>query len=142
LRYRLFEIDVIINRTLVYGTLTASLARVYFGSVVLLQQVFRSFMGETSTLAVVLSTLLIAGLFTPLRRLLQAVIDRQFFRQKYNAALALESFRATTRSEMELDALKGSLVDIVYQTLQPETVSFWLRADKKRSSAQPGSAER
>jgi hypothetical protein len=131
LRYRLWDIDVVIRKTLVYTVLTALLALVYFGIVVLLQAVFGRLAGvEQSTLAVVISTLAIAALFTPLRRRIQDGIDRRFFRKKYNAQQVLARFAQTARDETDLDALKAELVRVVDETLQLEHVSVWLRATK------------
>jgi len=133
LRYRLFEIDVIINRTLVYGTLTATLALAYLGSVVLLQQVFRFLTGQgTNEVAIVASTLLIAALFQPLRRRIQASIDRRFFRRKYDAGRILAAFSANLRDEVEMDRLTNDLVGVVDETLQPAHVSLWLRKPERR----------
>src|SRR5215216_3827368 len=105
LRYRLYEIDTLINRTLVYGSLTATLVALYFGGIVLLQGFFVALTGEQSTLAVVASTLLIAALFNPLRRRIQSFIDRRFYRRKYDARKTLEAFSAKLRNETDLDAL-------------------------------------
>jgi hypothetical protein len=127
MRYRLYEIDLLINRTLVYGVLTALLGLVYFGGVTLLQGVFRSLTGQGSTLAVVASTLVIAALFNPLRRRIQAFIDRRFYRRKYDAAKTLEAFSARLRSETDLDVLTADLLALVRGTLQPAHASLWLR---------------
>ena len=127
LRYRLYEIDVIIRKTLVYAILTVVLALLYSGVVVLLQGLFESLTGEVSPLAVVLSTLLIAALFNPFRRRIQALIDRRFFRQKYDAQQVLVHFAARARDEIELDELSSELVRVVEETVQPAQVTLWLR---------------
>jgi hypothetical protein len=131
-RYRLYDIDVIINRALVYGSLTAMLALVYVGGVVGLQYAFRTLTGGESQLAVVASTLAIAGLFVPLRRLVQAFIDRRFYRRKYDAAKTLEAFGARLRDETNLESLSNDLVSVVRHTVQPEHVSFWLAPDRDK----------
>jgi len=128
LRYRLYDIDLIIRRTLQYGLLTVLLGLVYFGMVVVLEQAFRAVTGQESPLAVVLSTLAIVVLFNPLRRRLQSVIDRRFFRQKYNAARALEEFSAAARREVEPGRLTSQMVSVVEQTVSPEEVWVWLKA--------------
>ena len=134
LRYRLYEIDILINRTLVYGTLTATLVALYFGGIVLLQGLFVALTGEQSTLAVVASTLLIAALFTPFRRRIQSFIDRRFYRRKYDATKTLEAFSTKLRDETDLDALRGDLVGVVRETMQPAHVSLWLRPDTTSKS--------
>ena len=131
LRYRLYTVDFLINRTLVYGSLTVMLAAVYFGGVVATQAIFRVFTGqeEQPQLAVVVSTLVIAALFNPLRRRIQGFIDRRFYRSKYDAAKTLEAFSAKLRDETDLDALSEDLVQVVRETMQPTHVSLWLRPD-------------
>jgi hypothetical protein len=126
-RSHLFDIDVLINRTLVYGSLTALLIGLYFGGIVVLQRLFVATTGEKSTLAVVASTLAIAALFNPLRRRVQSFIDRGFYRNKYDARQTLEAFSAQLRNETDLDALGDDLVGVVRETMQPEHVTLWLR---------------
>jgi hypothetical protein len=129
LKYRLYDIDVIVNRTLVYGALTVMLAGVYFGGVVGLQGVFRALTGQESNLAIVASTLAIAALFTPLRRRIQSFIDRRFYRRKYDAAKTLAAFSTRLREETDLDSLTDEVVGVVRETMQPAHVSLWLRPD-------------
>jgi hypothetical protein len=137
LRYRLYDIDLIINRTLVYGSLTVTLVALYFGGIVVLQRAFVLLTGQQSTLAVVASTLLIAALFTPLRRRIQGFIDRRFYRRKYDARKTLEAFSSKLRDETDLDALSEDLTSVVTETMQPAHVSLWLRPDpaQRRVSA-------
>jgi hypothetical protein len=127
-RYRLYEIDTLINRALVYGSLTVMLGLVYFGGVTATQAIFRTFTGqeEQPQLAIVVSTLVIAALFNPLRHRIQSFIDRRFYRSKYDAAKTLESFSAKLRDETNLDALSEDLVGVVRETMQPAHVSLWL----------------
>jgi hypothetical protein len=127
LRYRLYEIDIIINRTLVYGSLTAMLVLVYVGCVIGLQYILRGLTGEESQLAIVASTLVVASLFNPFRRRVQAFIDRRFYRRKYDARKTLEAFSAKLRDETDIDALNSELLSTVRQTMQPEYVSLWVR---------------
>jgi hypothetical protein len=129
LRYRLYDIDLIINRTLVYGSLSATLLALYFGGIVALQGVFVLLTGQRSTLAVVASTLLIAALFNPLRLRIQSFIDRRFYRRKYDAGRTLGAFAARLREETDLEALNSELVEVVRETMQPAHVSVWLRPD-------------
>ena len=116
-RYRLYDIDILINRTLVYGTLTATLVALYLVGIVVLQRLFVFLTGQQSTLAVVASTLLIAALFNPLRRSLQSFIDRRFYRRKYDARKTLERFSAQLRDETDLDTLSDDLVGVVRETM-------------------------
>jgi hypothetical protein len=127
LKYRLYEIDTIINRTLVYGVLTVSLALIYLGSVVSMQYAFRAVTGGESQLAVVASTLAIAALFGPLRRRVQGVIDRRFYRRKYDAERTLAGFSSKLRDETDLDRLGEELVGVVRETMQPAHTFLWLR---------------
>jgi hypothetical protein len=140
LKYRLYDIDVIINRTLVYGSLTALLALVYFGGVATTQAVFRALTGqeEQPQLAIVVSTLLIAALFSPLRHRIQSFIDRRFYRKKYDARKTLETFSAKLRDETDLEALNAELVGVVRETMQPAHLSLWLRPEtpSKRQQAE------
>ena len=138
LKYRLYDIDVVINRTLVYGALTATLVALYFGGVAATQAIFRALTGQQQQpqIAVVISTLVIAALFHPLRRRIQAFIDRRFYRSKYDAAKTLEDFSAKLRDETDLDALSDDLVGVVRETMQPAHVSLWLRPDTPPKGAQ------
>ena len=127
LRYRLYDIDVLINRTLVYGLLTATLALIYFGLVIGMQFLLRGLISEMNELAIVASTLAIAALFQPLRKRIQQLIDRRFYRRKYDAAKTLEAFSATLRSEVDLNQLCEQLVEVIEETMQPTHISLWLR---------------
>jgi hypothetical protein len=129
LRSRLFDIDLLINRTLVYGSLTTVLVALYFGGIVLLQRLFVALTSEQSTLAVVASTLLIAALFNPLRRRIQSFIDRRLYRSKYDARKTLEAFSTKLKNETDLKALSNDLVGVVRETMQPAHVSLWLRPE-------------
>jgi hypothetical protein len=143
LRHHLYDIDILINRTLVYGVLTAMLVAVYFGGVAATHAIFRALTGqqEQPQLAIVASTLVIAALFTPLRHRIQRFIDRRFYRRKYDARKTLEAFSAKIRNETDLDALSDDLVGVVRETIQPAHVSMWLRPDMppkgKQSDEQP-----
>jgi hypothetical protein len=137
LRHHLYDIDILINRTLVYGTLTATLVALYFGGIVLLQGIgsmvlqgpFHALTGQETQLTTVAATLAIAALFNPLRRRIQAFIDRRFYRRKYDAAKTLEAFSAKLKDETDLEALNAELVGVVRETVQPAHLSLWLRPD-------------
>jgi hypothetical protein len=129
LRYRLYDIDLLINRALVYGPLTVTLILTYLGSVVALQYGLRAISGQESQLAVVASTLVIAALFGPLRRRVQAFVDQFFYRKKYDAAKTLAAFNSRLREETDIDALTGDVVSVMRETMQPAHVSMWLRSE-------------
>jgi hypothetical protein len=131
LRYRLFDIDVIIRRTVTYAIVVALLGVVYFGSVILLQRLFAGMVGGNSEIVTVLSTLAIAALFVPLRKRIQDAIDKRFNRQRYNAQQVLQKFAVTVRDETDLDKLSAELVSVVQETMQPKRVSVWLKQEKR-----------
>jgi hypothetical protein len=127
LRYRLWDVDVLINRALVYGALTTSLALVYFGLIFALQSLFQGMFHQNNAIAIVISTLAIAAIFQPLRHRIQVIIDRRFYRRKYDAAKVVAAFSATLRQEVDLDQLRVHLLEVVQETMQPTHVSLWLR---------------
>jgi hypothetical protein len=132
LKYRLYDIDVVVNLTLVYGSLTAMLVALYFGGVATTQTILRTLTGQTEQpqLAIVVSTLVIAALFNPLRRRIQSFIDRRFYRKKYDARKTLEAFSARLRDETDLESLSNDLAGVIRETMQPAHVSLWLRPDR------------
>jgi hypothetical protein len=127
MRYRLYDIDVVINRTLVYGSLTLSLAAVYFGGVVGLQSLFRAVTGQTSDVVVAIVTLAVAAVFNPWRRRLQSFIDRRFYRRKYDASRTLATFSTRLRDDVDLDHLSRDLAGLIHETMEPSLVLLWLR---------------
>jgi hypothetical protein len=133
LRYRLWDIDILINRTLVYGTLTAILALVYFGLIFALQYLLRGIINQQNDVAIVVSTLAIAALFQPLRHRIQSIIDRRFYRRKYDATRIMEAFSSTLRSEVDMDQLREHLLNVVQETMQPAHISLWLRKTDRDS---------
>jgi hypothetical protein len=134
LRYRLWDIDIIIRRTVQYAVVTAVLLLIYFGSVTLLQSALTGLTGSQSPLVIVISTLLIAALFNPLRHRVQSFIDRRFYRRKYNAAQTLARFAKSASNEVELNVLTAELIRITTETLQPEIISIWLKQDFQTTS--------
>jgi len=138
LKYHLYDIDVIINRTIVYGSLTATLLVVYFGGVAGLQRLLSPVVGQEGQLAVVASTLAIAALFNPLRRRMQAIVDQAFYRSKYDARETLDAFTGRLRDETDLDVLGEDLVSVIRNAMQPEHVSLWLRPTIRKASQDEG----
>ena len=132
LRSRLYDIDVLINRTLVYGTLTALLALMYVSLIFALQYLLRGIISQNNDVAIVVSTLVIAALFQPLRHRIQVIIDRRFYRRKYDAAKIVETFSATLRNEVDLNQLRDHLIAVVQDTMQPAHVSLWLRESNNK----------
>jgi hypothetical protein len=127
LRYKLWDIDVLINRTLVYGSLTITLVGLYIGSVIVLQALFRAVTGQHSDLAIAIATLAVAAIFNPWRHRLQAFIDQRFYRRKYDAGQILARFSAALRDEVDLDQLTGDLLSVAHDTVQPVSAGLWLR---------------
>ena len=138
LRYRQWDIDIIINRTLVYGTLTGILALLYFGLIFSLTVLFQGMLHQNNAVAIVISTLVIFILFEPLRRRIQAIIDRRFYRQKYDAARTVAAFSAVLRDEVDLSRLSEQLIAVVQETMQPAHVSLWLRKPEQDGKNESG----
>ena len=134
LRYRLWDVDVLINRTLVYGSLTALLALLYFGLIFVLQSLFQGLFHQNNAIAIVVSTIVIYAVFQPLRHRIQQFIDRRFYRSKYDAAKTLEVFSATLRNEIDLSQLRENLLNVVQETMQPAHVSLWLRSPQQHTA--------
>jgi MFS family permease len=143
LKYRLYDIDVVINRTLIYGSLTLMLALLYFGSVIALQFFFSLLTGQGNTLAIVATTLAIAALFNPLRRRIQSFIDRRFYRRKYDARNTLEAFGSRLRDETDLERIAEDLAEVVDETMQPSHISLWLSSfpSSSANSSESSSSE-
>ena len=140
LRYRLYEIDVIIRKTLVYTTLVAMLAIAYLTGIYLIDRVLETLTGKSSAVAVTISTLAIVAAFQPLRARLQRVVDHRFYREKYDAAATLNGFSSHLRDQVDLDALRAEVLDVVAVTVQPRHASLWLRAGERREPRQLGGA--
>src|SRR5579859_293139 len=134
LRYRLYDIDLLINRTLVYGTLTVILALIYFGSIIGLQALLRGIINANSDVAIVVSTLVIAAIFQPLRHRIQTIIDHRFYRRKYDAARTIAAFSATLRNEVDLTQLSEHLLTVVEETMQPKYISLWMRSTSHKGT--------